>query len=318
MSLIAFTVLMAVLLSILIPAIVGTAIRRGDRNGRAVARATADTRALFVVKNRRWQSVLFRVVGIVFLIVGGFFTLVAVVESEQMDGPGPLIAMAGITVAGALFVLLAIGIRRFRVDVFDNHLMVRPWFRATRVVALTEIGSVRPSSNQYGGVDVRELNGRMLFTATRISIGYNEIVAYLQERFPRPQTRMPDVPSDVASWQGATLRAESFPLPRGRKGTLESGVVLTTGRVAGHMYTSELINLLNHRVGIVESTTPDPLVFLCWPDAASPSSVVWESTKNLPADSLALLVDPMDSGPAAVLTGTELTHFSEWITALPR
>lgn len=69
----------------------------------------ADTGALFAVKNRRWQSVLFRVVGIVFLVVGGLFTLVAVVESEQMDGPGPLIAMAGITVAGALFVLLAIG-----------------------------------------------------------------------------------------------------------------------------------------------------------------------------------------------------------------
>jgi hypothetical protein len=83
------------------------------------------------------------------------------------------------------------------------------------------------------------------------------------------------------------------------------------------MYTSELIHLLNHRTGIVESTTPDPLVFLCWPDSASPSSVVWEATKNLPADSLALLADPMDNGPAAVLTGTELTHFSEWIKTLP-
>ncbi|MHA7279897.1 hypothetical protein ACX80H_09110 [Arthrobacter sp. MDT2-2] len=40
--------------------------------------------------------------------------------------------------------------------------------------------------------------------------------------------------------------------------------------------------------------------------------------KDLPAESLALLADPMDRGPAAVLTGTELTDFSEWITALPR
>ncbi|WP_459310478.1 hypothetical protein [Arthrobacter sp. MDT2-2] len=270
------------------------------------------------MKNRRWQSVLFRVLAIVFLVIGGFFTLVSVVESETMDGPGPLVGAAGITAAGALFVLLAIGIRRFRVDVFDDHLTVRPWFRATRVVALTEIGSVRPALNHFGGVDVRDVNGKMLFTATKISIGYDDIVAYLQERFPRQQTIKPDVPGGVASWQGATLRAESLPLPRGRKGTLESGVLLTAGGVAAHMYTREIVNLLNHRVGIVESTNSDPLVFLCWPDSGSPTSIVWESTKDLPAESLALLADPMDRGPAAVLTGTELTDFSEWITALPR
>jgi hypothetical protein len=318
MSLIAFPVVVAVLLSIVIPAIVGAAVRRGDRNGRAVARPNADTGALVVVKNRRWQSVLFRVLGIVFLVAGGFFTLVSVVESEEMDGPGPLISAAGITVAGALFVVLAMGIRRFQVDAFDNHLTVRPWFRATRVIALTEIGSVRPSLNRYGGVDVRDVNGRMLFTATTISIGYDDIVAYLQERFPRQQTIRPDMADGVASWQGAALRAESLPLPRGRKGTLESGVLLTAGAVAGHMYTSELVDLLNHRVGIVESANSDRLVFLCWPDAGSPTSVVWEATKDLPADSLALLADPMDRGAAAVLTGTELTDFSEWITALSR
>ncbi|PPB48682.1 hypothetical protein C4K88_13240 [Arthrobacter pityocampae] len=308
----------AVLLSILIPAIVGAAVRRGDRNGRAATGPTTDTGALFVVTNRRWQSVLFRVVGIVFLVIGGFFTLVAVVESEQMDGPGPLITGAGITVAGVLFVVLAMGIRRFRVEAFGNHLTVRPWFRATRVVAVTEIGSVRPSLNQYGGIDVRDVNGRMLFTATTISIGYHDIAAYLQERLPRKQTTNPAVPGDAASWQGATLRAESLPLPRGRKGTVKSGVRLTAGGVSGHMHTSELVNLLNHRIGIAESTTSDPLVFLCWPDSASPTSIVWEATKDLPADSLALLADPMERGPAAVLTGTELTDFSKWITALPR
>lgn len=312
-----FPVVAAVLLSILIPAIVGAAVGRGDRNNRA-AGPTADTGALFVVTNRRWQSVLFRVLGIVFLVIGGFFTLVAVVESEEMDGPGPLIAAAGITVTGAIFVVLAMGIHRFRVDAFDNHLTVRPWFRATRVVALTEIGSVRPSLNRFGGVDVRDVNGRMLFTATRISIGYDDIVAYLQERFPRQQTINPAVPGDVASWQGATLRAEWFPLPRGRKGTLESGVLLNAGKVAGPMYTSEVVNLLNHRVGIVESPNSDPLVFLCWPDSGSPTSIVWESTKDLPAESLALLADPMDSGAASVLTGTELADFSAWITTLPR
>ena len=283
-----------------------------------MARPNADTGALFSVMNRRWQSVLFRALGIVFLVIGGFFTLVAVVESEQMDGPGPLIAMAGITVAGALLVVFAMGIRRFRVDAFDSHLTVRPWFRATRVVALTEVGSVRPALNNFGGIDVRDVNGRMLFTATRISSGYDDIVAYLQERSPRQQTRRPDVPGGVAPWQGTILRAEWLPLPRGRKGTLESGVLLTAGEVSAHIYTSELVNLLNHRVGIVESTNADPLVFLCWPDSGSPTSIVWESTKDLPAESLALLAEPMDRGAAAVLTGTELTDFSEWITALPR
>jgi hypothetical protein len=309
---------MAVLLSIMIPAIVGVAVRRGDRSGRTAAHPNSDTGALFVVKNRRWQSVLFRVLGIVFLVIGGFFTFVSVVESGELDGPGPLISAAGITVAGALFVVLAMGIGRFRVDAFDNYLTVRPWFRAIRVLALTEIGSVRPALNQFGGIDVRDVNGRVLFTATKISIGYDDIVTYLQERFPRQRTVKPDVPGDVASWQGATLRAEWFPLPRGRKSTLKSGVLLTAGGVAAHMYTDELVSLLNHRVGIVESINSDPLVFLCWPDAASPTSIVWESTKDLPAESLAFLADPMDRGAAAVLTGTELTDFSEWITALPR
>ncbi len=306
----------AVLLSTVLPAIVGAAVRRSDRKGGAADGPTADTGALFVVMNRRWQSVLFRVLGIVFLMIGGFFTLVAVVESEQMDGPGPLISGAGITVAGALFVVLAMGIRRFRVEAFDKHLIIHPWFRATRVVAVTEIGSVRPSLNRYGGIDVRDVNGRMLFTATTISIGYDDVVAYLQERFPQ-QTIRSAVPGDVAPWEGATLRAEWLPLPRGRKGTVESGVLLTAGGVAGHMYTSELVNLLNHRIGIVESTS-NPLVFLCWPDSASPTSLVWEATKDLPAESLALLADPMDNGAAAMLAGAELMDFAAWITALPR
>ncbi len=313
-----FSVLAAVVLSILIPRVVGAAVRRGDRNGRAVVGPDAGTGALFAVKNRRWQSVLLGVLGIVFLVVGGFFTLVSVVESEQMDGPGALVAAAGMMVAGALFLVLAMGVRRFRVDAFDDHLTVRPWFRATRVVPLTEIGSVRPALNQYGGVDVRDVNGRKLFTATTISMGYDAIDAYLRDRWPKQQTDRPAVAADIASWEGATLRAEWSPLPRGRKGTPESGVLLTAGTVAAHMYTSELVNLLNHRVGIVESTNSDPLVFLCWPDSGSPSSIVWESTKGLPAESLALLAEPMDSGAAAVLTGTELADFSAWITALPR
>lgn len=316
--LIAFPVLVAVLLSIVIPVIVGAAGRRIDRNGHAGVRRNPDTEALFTVTNRRWQSVLFRALGIAFLVIGGLSTLVSIVESEEMDGPGPLISAAGIAVAGALLVVLAIGIRRFRVDAFDNHLTVRPWFRATRIVALTEIGSIRRALHSFGGIDVKDVNGRALFTATKISISYDNIVAYLHQRFPKQQTHNSPAPSDVEPWQGATLRAEWIPLPRGRKGTLESGVLLTAGAVAGRMYTSELIDLLKHRVGIVESTPSDALSFLCWPDAALPSSVVWEATKNLPADSLALLADPMDSGPTAALTGTELTYFSEWIRTLPR
>ena len=317
-------VVTAVLLSILIPAVVEAAVRRGDRNRRAMARPDVDTGALFVVRNRRWQSVLLRVVGIVFLVVGALLTLVSVMESEQMDGPGPLVTGAGITVAGALFVVLATGVRRFRVDAFDDHLTVRPWFRATRVVRLTEIGSVSPSSNPYGGVDVRDVDGRMLFTATRLSIGYQDIVAHLQAHYPPRRTTgthmpaVPAVPGDVASWQGTALRAEWSPVPRGRKGTLESGVLLTAGGLTAHMRTGELVALLDHKVGIVESTTSDPLVFLCRPDAASPTSTAWELTKDLPAESLALLAEPMDTGTAAVLTGPELAGFSAWITALPR
>ncbi|WP_181034983.1 hypothetical protein [Arthrobacter sp. B0490] len=81
---------------------------------------------------------------------------------------------------------------------------------------------------------------------------------------------------------------------------------------------SDLVDLVNHRIGIAESTNSGPFVFLCWPESASPTSIAWESTKDLPAKLLALLAEPMDSGAAAVLTGPELADFSAWITALPR
>jgi hypothetical protein len=84
------------------------------------------------------------------------------------------------------------------------------------------------------------------------------------------------------------------------------------------MHLADLVALVDHRLGIAESTTYDPLVFLCWPGSASPTSIAWESTKDLPAESLVLLADPMDSGAVAVLTGTELADFSAWIRALPR
>ncbi len=128
----------------------------------------------------------------------------------------------------------------------------------------------------------------------------------------------PALPVDVAPWQGGNLRAEWSPLPAGRKGNLKPGVLLTAGGVSAQMHASELVDLVNHRIGIAESTNSGPLVFLCWPKSASPTSIAWESTKNLPAESLALLAEPMDSGASAVLTGPELADFSAWITALPR
>ncbi|WP_049829634.1 hypothetical protein [Arthrobacter sp. RIT-PI-e] len=310
--------IVAVLLSIVSSAIVRVVVFRAERNARVANYPSTDTGALFVVKNRRWQSVLFRVLGIVFLVVGSFFTFISIVESEQMDGPGPLISGAAIAVAGALFVIVAMGISRFHVGAFTDHLRVRPWFRPTRVVPLAEIGSVRPSFNRLGGIDVRHTSGTMLFTATGVSVGYNDIVFYLQQRSSRERATNPAPPGEVEPWQGRSLRAEWFPLPSGRKNILTSGVFLTAGEVTGNMYTRELVDLLNHRTGIVESITSDPLLFLCWPDSASPTSIAWESLKDLPLDSLALLVDPMDSDAAAVLTGSELTTFSTWVRDLPR
>lgn len=188
MSLIVFPAIVAFVLLAAIPAAVGAVIRRRDRHNPSAAVADRAAGALFVVKNRAWQAILLRVVGIVLLVSGGLFTLISVADADDLEGPGPLIAAACMTVAGVVFVVLAIGVGRFRVDAFDDRLVVHPLFGSVRLVGPTDIGEIRPTTNRFGGVDVRGLDRRILFTATTISVGYRDLVPYLEERTPTQWT----------------------------------------------------------------------------------------------------------------------------------
>lgn len=121
----------------------------------------------------------------------------------------------------------------------------------------------------------------------------------------------------VIPWSGTTLRAEWSPFPFGRKRAVAPGVLLTSGSVTAQLHAAELAKLVEHRIGIAESIGSAPLAFLCWPSSAAPTSLAFDAVKDLPPESLAFLVDPMDGPAAAVVTEDELPGFTSWVVSLP-
>ena len=186
MSVITPSVAAAMVISVAVPAVISAATRRSDR-GRKTSGAFPDpkTGALFQVVNRRWQPILFRVLGLVFLIIGVFFSFISLVAADEMSGPGPAIAAASIAVFGALFLVISIGVKRSRVLFFSDRFTIRPWFKAERTVPVTEIGVIKPAQNRFGGVDVRDTRKKMLFTATTLHIGYDQVIPFLEEQAPK-------------------------------------------------------------------------------------------------------------------------------------
>lgn len=178
----------AFLAALVIPVVVSAAVRRGDR--RRSARGVvpdAATGVLFTVRPRRWQHVVLRVVGILFVVVGALMALVSVVDADDMDSPGPLIAAVVILLGGGGFVLLANSMRRTAIDALPDRLRVRVGFRPERTVLLTDIASISPLMNAYGGLQAKDASGHRLFSTTGLAQGYGTLEQYLQERAPLPR-----------------------------------------------------------------------------------------------------------------------------------
>jgi len=177
-----------------VPALVTAAVERGDRRRAREATAPgpvpdgAGTGVLFTVRPRRWQRVLIRVVGLLFVVVGGFFGLVVVVALADPDGmPGGVGAVVTpfvILLAGAGFLLLARSLARTRLDVLADRVLVRRGFRAARVVPLADVTEVLPLANQYGGVLARGADGRALFWSVTIDEHHGELLDHLAARAP--------------------------------------------------------------------------------------------------------------------------------------
>ena len=182
-------VISAVVLS-LVTAIVSSLVRRTPSTA---TWKSSRAGVLFVVRSRRWQRVLVRTVGIVAIVLGGFLLLVALTATDDSQTLAMGIAGIAMAIGGAFFVWLAHGMARSRLEVTADTVWVIPGIGAPRQVALSDISALAPlASNNYGGVVARSASKR-LFHASRVLLGYQQLIEFLRAR--RPDLQIPD-----ASW----------------------------------------------------------------------------------------------------------------------
>jgi hypothetical protein len=185
------TPISTVLLSLLIAfvAVVGITTLVSSRARASNASTSTSTQAggSFVVRSREWQSTLLRWTGIFFIVGGCALLLIAIVIHGQEGAgiPGVVVALAGL-----LFLGLARGVRRARLEVTDDSISVYRWTGAPRLIQVQEIVRLAPmTSNNYGGVVARSHN-RRLFSANRLMLGYPQLIDYLVAH--RPDLPIPD------------------------------------------------------------------------------------------------------------------------------
>ncbi len=86
-------------------------------------------------------------------------------------------------VLGAVIFVWALSVGRARIVGFDDHLVVRPGLRRSRVVAASEIVSLSwLSGGRLRGADAR---GRTLFTVMSVYDDFPDLVAWLEARVPQ-------------------------------------------------------------------------------------------------------------------------------------
>ena len=146
----------------------------------------------FVVRSPGWQGALLRWTGVFFIVVGCVLLLLAIlIDSQRGAGiPGVIIALGGL-----VFLWMARGIRRARLEVTADSILVFRWTGAPREVHLGDVSLLAPlSSNNYGGVVARS-SDRRLFSANRLMLGYPQLIDYFRTR--RPDLPVPDASSPL-------------------------------------------------------------------------------------------------------------------------
>lgn len=134
------------------------------------------------------------------------------------------------------------------------------------------------------------------------------------------QIKSPEPPAwaltEVAPWLGTSARAEWAPLAVGRRRRLVRSVVVRTVQLSAQFRVSDLDRVLRKQQGIAESSS-SPLMFLCWPEAAGPSSAAEQWTTQVPAETLLMLPAAMDTPPPLILHDEELRGLTRWVQSLP-
>ncbi|PYY32813.1 MULTISPECIES: hypothetical protein [unclassified Curtobacterium] len=122
----------------------------------------------------------------------------------------------------------------------------------------------------------------------------------------------------LAPWQSDGVSAQCVPLPIGRKGKTIPGVMLFDGTVSPVFAVREVQQLVDHDLNTAENVNQPPIAFLMWPDDAADDSPAGRWLHDAPAESLTLLVDPLETPPTVQLLGPALNSFREWVHTLPR
>ena len=147
----------------------------------------------FIVSARRWQSRVLMATGILFVVVGCLLLLISILGGDDESTLGAGIPGVFIALGGIVFIWMGRGVARARLEVTEDTIWVFRWRGAPRQVPLHEIARLTPlTSNNYGGVVARSAQ-RRLFSATRLMLGYPQLIEYFQKR--RPDLAIPD-----ASW----------------------------------------------------------------------------------------------------------------------
>jgi hypothetical protein len=199
-----------VFLSLLIALVVSSGVTifvsyRVQRASSVSTRAATQRGVSFVVSARRWQSGLLRGCGILLVAVGCLLLLVAILAPGQ-QGPG--IAGAIIALGGIGFMWLGHGVRRARLEVTPDSVWVIGWTGAPKQIPVQQITRLgRLLSNNYGGIVARS-GERRLFSASRIMLGYPQLIGYL--RMQRPDLTIP-VGSLPLNTSGSTESASDIP-----------------------------------------------------------------------------------------------------------
>lgn len=140
-------------------------------------------RPLFVVERAPSQHLIARGTGLVLLAGAVVLAIGEVIEGGPLAAVGVTVWLSTLGVLGAVIFVWALSVGRARIVGFDDHLVVRPGLRRSRVVAASEIVSLSwLSGGRLRGADAR---GRTLFTVMSVSDDFPDLVAWLEARVPQ-------------------------------------------------------------------------------------------------------------------------------------
>jgi hypothetical protein len=183
------TTLLSVGIAVAAMVVITLAVSAGVRRSPATATYKATkSNVLFVVSTRRWQRVLIRTVGITVIVLGAIIALVAATRPPSSPAMG--IAGTAMIVGGILFVLLAKGMHRLRLEVTPDTIWSFPMIAAPREIPLAEITGLAPHiTSNYGGI-LGKTGSRTRFSTTGIMLGYPQLIEYFREY--RPDLPIPE------------------------------------------------------------------------------------------------------------------------------